>query len=309
MNYGRAGLLEGLDKSAKLIEIGPSYNPTAPKSAGWKTTVVDHATREALIAKYAPDPSVDPKKIEEVDFVWQGGFLAELIPEEQHGTYDGFIACHVIEHTTDIVRFLQSAERLLSDDGEVLLVVPDKRKCFDFFRPVSMTSDALVAYNEKRQRHTAKTHFENAMYVSHRNGCPAWFDTETAPSTLGPPLSSALAHMKLSERPDYVDAHGWTFTPASFELMMLELAAMGFLNITVVEVREAPATEFSARLKKGKLSLEGSALEDRRLELLNRMVIEIADQSRQILGSPMASHSCLQENLRAQSTGGASTDL
>ena len=299
MNHGRACLLEGLTKSAKLIEIGPSYNPTAPKGAGWNTTVVDHASREELIAKYARDLSVDPERIEEVDFVWKGGFLADLIPEELHGTYDGFIACHVIEHTTDIVRFLQSAERLLSADGAVLLIIPDKRKCFDFFRPVSMASDALVAYSENRQRHTAKTHFENAMYVSHRNGCPAWFDTETAPSTLGPPLSSGLAHMKLSERSDYVDAHGWTFTPASFELMMLELACMGFLNIAVVEVQEAPATEFSAWLKKGRPDLEGSALEDRRLELLNRIVIEISDQSRQIIGSPMATLSSLRDNLRA----------
>ena len=74
---------------------------------------------------------------------------------------------------------------------------------------------------------------------------------------------------------------------------------MGFLNITVVEVQEAPATEFSAWLKKGKPNVEGSALQARRLELLNRMVIEMADQSRQIIGSPMATLSGLRENLRA----------
>lgn len=46
-------LLAGLSIEDRLIEIGPSFNPVAPKMAGWKTVVVDHGSRADLVAKYA----------------------------------------------------------------------------------------------------------------------------------------------------------------------------------------------------------------------------------------------------------------
>lgn len=106
-------LMAGVPKTAKVIEIGPSLNPLAPKRDGWNVTVVDHETREGLIHKYRHDLSVDPKVIEEVDFVWQGGSLGDLVGSPSWGTYDAFIASHVIEHTTDLVTFLGAARVLL----------------------------------------------------------------------------------------------------------------------------------------------------------------------------------------------------
>lgn len=167
-------LLAGLPTTAKVIEIGPSLNPLAPKRDGWDVTIVDHETREGLVNKYRMDPSVDPDVIEEVNFVWRGGSLVDLLGAERAGTYDAFIASHVIEHTTDVVRFLQAARTLLKDEGTVILAVPDKRLCFDFFRPLSTTGDAVVAFREERKRHSAKTHFDYAMYQCTRDGRPGW---------------------------------------------------------------------------------------------------------------------------------------
>jgi hypothetical protein len=39
-----AELLEGIDRRSKILELGPSVSPMAPRSAGWDATVVDHAT-------------------------------------------------------------------------------------------------------------------------------------------------------------------------------------------------------------------------------------------------------------------------
>ena len=36
----------------KLIEVGPSYNPVAPKAEGWDTYIIDHASQDELQAKY-----------------------------------------------------------------------------------------------------------------------------------------------------------------------------------------------------------------------------------------------------------------
>src|SRR4051812_1854717 len=53
MSGRNARLLEGVERNAPLIEIGPSFNPVAPKSAGWQVTIVDHASQADLVAKYA----------------------------------------------------------------------------------------------------------------------------------------------------------------------------------------------------------------------------------------------------------------
>src|SRR5256885_15053104 len=134
-------LLFGLSKLDKIIEIGPSHAPLAPKSENWNSFVVDHDTRSNLVIKYQA-MGVDPHKIEDVDFVWNSGAIIDAVPESHRGSFKAFIASHVIEHSTDIVRFLLSAQHLISPHGVIILAVPDKRKTFDFFRLLSTTSQA-----------------------------------------------------------------------------------------------------------------------------------------------------------------------
>jgi hypothetical protein len=50
------------------LEIGPSFNPVLPKSAGYSVTVVDHVDQSGLVEKYKPH-GVDVSKIESVDAV------------------------------------------------------------------------------------------------------------------------------------------------------------------------------------------------------------------------------------------------
>ena len=119
-------LRSGLSTASKVIEIGPSFNPLLPKRDGWNVFTIDHDDRAGLVAKYANDPSVDTTRIEEVDFVWHGGSLLDAIPPEHHGTFDAFVASHVIEHTPDIVTFLAAAATLIKPGGVIILAVPDK---------------------------------------------------------------------------------------------------------------------------------------------------------------------------------------
>lgn len=103
----RAGiLLEGVPRAAKLLEIGASYSPIAPRSEGWDTKIVDHANRAELVEKYKREPDVWVGRIEEVDFIWTEGSIADAIPQVFHGTFDCLIASHVIEHVPDLVGFL-----------------------------------------------------------------------------------------------------------------------------------------------------------------------------------------------------------
>ena len=243
-----------LDRSARIIEIGPSYNPIAPKAEGWNTRTLDHATRASLVEKYRGHPGVDVDRIEDVDFVWTGGSMLDAVPSDLHGTFDAFIASHVIEHTTDLVGFLDAAATLLAPTGVVILAVPDKRYCFDYFRPLTTTGDVLEAH----AAHAAATRAGPSSTTWPTSSRTA----ETAHGGRRPCRSSTSSTQSMrrdevfstaSEDPSspYVDTHAWQFTPASFELLLLELARLGETDWLVERITPATGCEFYAWLRRG----------------------------------------------------------
>lgn len=281
----RAALLTaGLPRAGRYVEVGPSHNPLLAKRDGWDVAIVDHLDRAGLVEKYAAHANVDPDAIEEVDHVWHGEPLADLFPPEVLGTYDAVIASHVVEHTTDLVGFLGQASRLIRPDGgQVVLAVPDKRVCFDFFRPVSTTADAIVAHREGRTRHDGRTLFDYVASAAGRAGHISWGHRETRALEFLHPLPQALAMMEAAATsPDYIDAHQWVFTPSSFALILLELRALDLIDLVVDEVREMPGNEFHARLRRGDLEGDDDAIRARRVTLSARTTLELAEQARQI---------------------------
>jgi SAM-dependent methyltransferase len=216
------------NKRMRIIEVGPSYNPVAPKSDGWGTYVVDHGSQAELIQKYQEQ---DVTRIEAVDCVWAGGTIDAAIPANLHGTFDGLIASHAAEHFPDYIGFLQSAARLLKPEGIIALALPDLRVCFDFFQPTSTTGDMLEAHVKRRTHHRKGRIFDEYAYYARRKGASVWLhDDNTANSfSLAHNLNQAFQEFdRASEEDDapYTDSHAWTFTPASFKLLMLELWAL-----------------------------------------------------------------------------------
>lgn len=96
-------LLLGIDASSLGIEIGPGYNPILPKAKGYNVKNVDHASAEDLRKKYKAI-GVDVSNIEEVDYIWAGEKLGDLI--DNSGEIEFIIASHVIEHAPDFVDFI-----------------------------------------------------------------------------------------------------------------------------------------------------------------------------------------------------------
>jgi SAM-dependent methyltransferase len=283
-------LLGSLSKQSRIIEIGPSFNPIAPKSAGWNTASIDHLTREGLAAKYESHPGVDVSKIEPVDFVWIGGLLSDAVPPEQHGSFDVFLASHVIEHTPDLVAFLDAAQTLLKEDGVVILAVPDKRYCFDYFQPLTTTGQVLDAHTKHRQRHSGERAFDHYAYAATDGGAESWGQRASQGIRLIHRLEDALQNYSLSENSsDYHDLHAWHFVPPSFELLLLELGALGETDWRVERVTPTAGWEFFAWLRRGAgthvQSLSAEELQSQRTVLLKRMLLETQAQIDWLLAS------------------------
>jgi hypothetical protein len=273
-------LLNGANRSTRILEIGPGYNPIASKRAGWNTHVIDHASREELRRKYAGAP-VDLEAFEEVDTIWSDGPLHEAVAAELHGTFDLLIASHVIEHVPDFVGFLSSAAVLLKPDGVVSLAVPDRRYCFDYFKPPSSTGDVLEAYVSRRTRHSIRSLWNHTAYAITMNGSGAWGQHAVSEPRFIASFEDATAVQRTARNdPDeYTDCHAWQFTPAAFRLVMLELAQLGLIDWRIANLTGPEGCEFLTILQRGAERVaDPDELQRRRMALLRDQLTELREQ-------------------------------
>jgi SAM-dependent methyltransferase len=285
-------LLAPVPRSAHIIEIGPSFNPIAPKSAGWNSASIDHLTREGLVAKYTAHPGVDVSLIEPVDFIWTGGPLSAAVPLAQHGSFDAFIASHVIEHTPDLIAFLDSAATLLKPEGVVILAIPDKRYCFDYFQPLTTTGELLEAHADRRSRHTRRLAFNQVAYEVTDGGTISWSQRPSQGIRFIQGLEDASDLFTTFENSlGYMDLHAWRFVPPSFELLLLELARLGKTDWRLESITPTEGCEFFAWLRRGgaalTAALSAEELAAQRMTLLKRMLLETQAQIDRLLeGEP-----------------------
>lgn len=236
-------ILHSIDKNKKGLEIGPSHRPIAPKKDGYNVKIVDHMDRDGLRQKYR-NHGIDIDAIEDVDFVWSGQKLSELITEK----FDWIIASHVIEHTPDLVGFLSECELLLNDVGVLSLAVPDKRYCFDHFR--ELTSLARVIDSIGNKIHTKGSVAEYYLKVVKKNGHIAWDRDMDGLFENVHCVGDAIEGMKKVSNGEYIDVHSWVFTPDSFRDIIADLKNLGFINLIEEEFFDTVGHEFFVSLKK-----------------------------------------------------------
>jgi len=255
-----------LDKAGQGLEIGPSHNPIAPKREGFRVHILDHLDSDGLRKKYSIH-GVNIDAIEEVDFVWQGEKLSELIGSVD--CYDWIIASHVIEHYPDVVSFLQECEKLLKPMGILSLVVPDKRACFDYFSPVSSTGEILDSYFQRRTRPSPGQVFNHFANASKKNGAIAWSLTTDSPNDLVHEFQQTLGLLERAKTTeDYIDVHCWRFTPQVFSNLLADLNNIGVVGLSLVKAFPTNGCEFYVSLQKVDNSPDVRSQESRAVRLM-----------------------------------------
>lgn len=160
------------------LEIGPSLNPVVPKQEGHRIKILDHADGDTLIRKYPqhglPQEQID--RIEDVDFVWSGEPFPDTVGQER---FDFIVASHVIEHTPDVIAFLNECADILAPGGVVCLVVPDKRFCFDRFRPLSSLGQVVDAHVQPRKEAVFAPLLDGLAYGVNRFGTEVTWSAST----------------------------------------------------------------------------------------------------------------------------------
>jgi len=260
-------ILKHIKRDGRGLEIGAGCAPIAPKKQGFRVHVLDHCDRKALIEKYRPH-GINVGNIEEVDFVWDGRPYVAIIGRRH--VYDWIIGSHVLEHTTDLIGFLNDCDSLLKKEGVLSLAVPDKRYCFDRFRPLTGIARVIDAARNPQKIHSAGTAAEYFLTVTSKGGRIAWDNDEEGEFKLVHSLEEAKQAIRgVSERGCYLDVHEWCFTPTSFRLMMRDLFELGFIQLKELAFHPPEGSEFYITL-----SRQGHLPEGTRLELLEQILRE-----------------------------------
>ena len=262
-------VLASIDRNGLGIEIGPSHDPIAPKREGFKVHVIDHLSRAALVEKYRIHP-VQIERIEEVDFVWSGQSYLELTGTPKH--YDWIIASNVIEHTPDLIAFLEDCSSILKDGGVLSLVIPDKRYCFDRFRPITGLARVLDAHFAGNRIHSAGAvaeYFMNVAGKGHELSWDADFKGDYVFVHSAQQAMTGIREVRVNNA--YLDIHNWCFVPHSFRLILHDLHALGFTKLREVEFHTTEGYEFFVTLGR-----HGSGPDKSRYELLRAIDAEQA---------------------------------
>lgn len=272
------------------VEIGPFFSPIAPKNDGWNTIVVDFANGEYLrnLAENHDSEVIRDMahQVEDVDIVWKGEPLDKSVRNLTDKPVDFLIASHVVEHIPDIITFFEQCDRLLHNGSILSLALPDLRRCFDLFKSPSNLSDILLAYRLKRTIHSPETMFQAWAYcVSNEKKEGAWLKQDT----ISPLLTDTLGHSydrykEYLERhsrgtQEYVDAHAWHFTPASFEMVVIELNALGLINFRIENYAPTDGADFIIQMKKGKYNYSEAELHAHRTNLVKKRFYEMQEIS------------------------------
>ncbi|MFM8703592.1 MAG: methyltransferase domain-containing protein, partial [Planctomycetia bacterium] len=220
--------------------------PVAAKRHGYNVAILDHLDAPALRAKYA-DHGVDVAAIEEVDYVWTGQPLDELVGGRQ---FSWVIASHVIEHVPDFVGFLHACERILAPGGVLSLAVPDKRYCFDCERENSSLGRVIDVALAKATNHTPGIAAEYFLKVRRKGGRIAWH--EGAKGDLEPVhgLADAVSALEKVREGHYFDLHSWVFTPDSFRQLIRDLRTLGMTGFEERAFHATRGCEFFVMLEK-----------------------------------------------------------
>ena len=238
-------LQEAVDKySLHVLELSPWDNPFLTGANVKYFAVTDAETLKKTAVEESRPFANTPEKIHFVSPTGDLGVVDE--------TFDIVFSSHVIEHTPDLVRHFPAIRRILNRGGLYILIVPDKRYCFDHFNAETTIADVLDAFVSERKTARLADFISTSFTRAHNYGFPHWFgDHGNRCGYRNEPPDDSLVKLlgesshedratllRLIEkyndslkRGEYVDAHNWRFTPDSFGYIVDMLNKLNFIDM------------------------------------------------------------------------------
>ncbi len=225
---------------ALILEIGPFTNP---KFTGPNIRYFDLLDGDAL-RRWGRELDRDVSRVPEIIH------YTPSLEAARGAGLDVVFSCHNIEHHPDLILHLQQAGAALRPGGIYMMVVPDRRYCFDHFLPDLTVARVIGAHLDKRTVHAPSSVIEHRAFTCHNDVNRHWAgDHGPAPDGLGGSVAFALKELEEAQG-GYVDVHAWQFTPDGLRNAIAGLHALGYSPFRPLRVYDTPfgRNEFTAVL-------------------------------------------------------------
>ena len=270
--YLQAALQKNIDDNhLKALEISPWDNPfLRGETVKYFEVVSGDDLRKATVGVKRRLDTLPAK----IDFVGANGDLGVV-----NETFDIVFSSHVIEHTPDLVEHLRGVSRLLNKGGLYILIVPDKRYCFDHYNAETTLGEVIDAFANERKIPRLADVIGHACTRTHNDALLHWLgvhgerygyrDKPLEPdahvkivdeyfSDDGTGASfQKLAHLverysDALEQGKYISAHNWKFTPDNFGYIVDMLKKLSLIDLTLYRLCHTiwGRQEFVAMLEK-----------------------------------------------------------
>jgi SAM-dependent methyltransferase len=234
--------------TCKCLEIGPF---DCPVLIGEMVKYFDVLNKEDLTSRAIKIDRIHAlTNIPNIDYVHDKGNLTVIKDQ-----FDLVLSCHSIEHQLDFIQHLKDVSELLYQNGYYVIILPDKRYCFDHFIKESTVADIINSHVNKQNNHSIKSVIEHRSLTCHNDSLRHWRNDhglqtiDTSETSL---LNAINEYNNAINNNEYIDVHSLQFTPSSFKKILNQLFETKYIDFEVERIYPTinGSNEFVVILKK-----------------------------------------------------------
>lgn len=227
-SHNRQSLIKSINTDElNCLEIGPFDDPVLRGTKVKYFDVLDQiGLKNRSLNCNRPHPL---QNIPPIDYVEPNGNI-KIIKDK----FDVVLSCHSIEHQTDFVQHLKDVSSLLKPNGCYVIILPDKRYCFDHFIRETTFADILEHHKLKKKNHSLKSVIEHRALTCHNDCVRHWKGDHGFPKYVEDinVISNAVdEYNKAIRNNEYIDVHSLQFTPKSFGHIIDILNKINLINL------------------------------------------------------------------------------
>jgi predicted SAM-dependent methyltransferase len=169
------------DKNARILELGPLNRSLLDRKKYKNYFFADIHSTEEVKELYSGSNYlkrtgivVDLEDIIPIDYVVKDTYKETFKDLEK---FDYVIASHVLEHMPNLLNFFFDVQNILTEDGELIIIYPDKRFCFDHFRSESKFADIYDIWKTSEVGNPRQT-LDFFTNVLHENNAVKFWDMD-----------------------------------------------------------------------------------------------------------------------------------
>lgn len=222
---------------SRILEIGPLNRPIATKEKYPNVYYCDIRATEEIKELYTGNDylkstgiTIDIDTIVNVDYVVSGSYQETFMGIEK---FDYIIVSHVMEHMEDIIGFLQDIYKIMSSDGKLCIIYPDKRYCFDHFRVEASFRDAYDVFARGIQEVSRMTLDFFYNVVDENDAVRYWADRSLGDLFPCVSIDMAKKNYDLSlQKKKIPDVHYWLFSDRGFLKFLYDCLRAELISFT-----------------------------------------------------------------------------